>query len=147
MELLTGEYSHQLDEKNRFRIPAKLKKGLGTEYYFCIGSNHTIAILPKAEAEEQLLKLKAIRNADLNNLKVAREISKSIVPVAEDKQGRVVLPTELRRHMRLDKDDRDLMICGAINKIEIWAKKVYDEYFSDTDDEDFDTRLSRLTDF
>ena len=29
MYFLTGEYNHQLDAKNRIRIPAKLKKELG----------------------------------------------------------------------------------------------------------------------
>ncbi|MGN1104605.1 MAG: division/cell wall cluster transcriptional repressor MraZ [Candidatus Coproplasma sp.] len=147
MFMLTGEYSHQLDAKNRMRIPAKLKKGLGDEYYFCIGTNHCISVLSKAEAESQLEKLTLIKNSDLKNQKVVREIAKSFVMAVEDSQGRVVLPPELRKHALLGKDDKELMICGAINRIEIWNKKVYDEYFSDDDGEDFDTRISRLEDF
>lgn len=145
--MLTGEYSHQLDAKNRMRIPAKLKKELGDEYYFCIGSNHCISVLSKAEAEAQLIKLSTIKNSDLKNQRVVREISKSMVMAVEDSQGRVVLPPELRKHALLGKDDKELVICGAITRVEIWAKKVYDEYFADTEDEDFDTRLSRLEDF
>ncbi|MGN0823997.1 MAG: division/cell wall cluster transcriptional repressor MraZ [Candidatus Coproplasma sp.] len=147
MAMLTGEYSHQLDAKNRMRIPAKLKKELGDEYYFCIGTNHCITVLSKAEAESQLEKLLSIRYSDLGKQKVLREIAKSFVQAVEDSQGRVVLPPELRRHAQLGKDDKELMICGAINRIEIWSKKVYDEYFSDSDEEDFDTRLSKLEDF
>lgn len=147
MAMLTGEYSHQLDAKNRMRIPAKLKKELGDEYYFCIGTNHCISVLSKAEAESQLEKLTTIKYSDLKNQKVLREIAKSFVLAVEDSQGRVVLPPELRKHAQLGKDDKELMICGAINRIEIWSKKVYDEYFSSDDDEDFDTRLSRLEDF
>lgn len=147
MFMLTGEYSHQLDAKNRMRIPAKLKKGLGDEYYFCIGTNHCISVLSKDEAESQLEKLTLIKNSDLKNQKVVREIAKSFVLAVEDSQGRVVLPPELRKHAQLGKDDKELMICGAINRIEIWNKKVYDEYFSDDDGEDFDTRISRLEDF
>ena len=147
MAMLTGEYSHQLDAKNRMRIPAKLKKELGDEYYFCIGTNHCITVLSKAEAESQLEKLLSIRYSDLGKQKVLREIAKSFVQAVEDSQGRVVLPPELRRHAQLGKDDKELMICGAINRIEIWSKKVYDEYFLDSDEEDFDTRLSKLEDF
>lgn len=144
--MLTGEYSHQLDAKNRMRIPARLKKELGDEYYFCIGTNHCITVLSKQEAEAQLEKLNSIKYSDLKNQKVLREIAKSFVPAVEDGQGRVVLPPELRRHALLGKEDKELIICGAVNRIEIWAKKVYDEYF-DNDEEDFDTRISQLQDF
>lgn len=147
MAMLTGEYSHQLDAKNRMRIPAKLKKELGNEYYFCIGTNHCITVLSKAEAEAQLEKLASIKYSDLKNQRVLREIAKSYVQAVEDSQGRVVLPPELRRHAQLGKDDKELMICGAINRIEIWSKKVYDEYFSTGLDEDFDARLAQLDDF
>lgn len=149
MAMLTGEYSHQLDAKNRMRIPARLKKELGDEYYFCIGTNHCITVLSKQEAEAQLEKLSAIKYSDLKNQKVLREIAKSFVPAVEDGQGRVVLPPELRRHAKLGKDDKELIICGAVTRIEIWAKKVYEEYFGGDDDsgEDFDTRISQLQDF
>lgn len=146
MAMLTGEYSHQLDAKNRMRIPARLKKELGDEYYFCIGTNHCITVLSKQEAEAQLEKLNAIKYSDLKNQKVLREIAKSFVPAVEDSQGRVVLPPDLRRHALLGKEDKELVICGAVNRIEIWAKKVYDEYF-DNDEEDFDARIAQLQDF
>ncbi len=146
MAMLTGEYSHQLDAKNRMRIPARLKKELGDEYYFCIGTNHCIAVLSKQEAEVRLEKLNAVKYGDLKNQKVLREIAKSFVPAVEDSQGRVVLPPELRRHALLGKEDKELVICGAVNRIEIWAKKVYDEYF-DNGEEDFDARIAQLQDF
>ncbi len=146
MAMLTGEYSHQLDAKNRMRIPARLKKELGDEYYFCIGTNHCITVLSKQEAEAQLLKLNNIRYGDLKNQKVLRQIAKSFVLAVEDAQGRVVLPPELRRHARLGKEDKELVICGAVNRIEIWAKKVYDEYF-DNEEDDFDSNIAQLPDF
>ncbi len=39
MFFLTGEYNHQLDAKNRIRIPFKLKKELGDNYYFAKGTD------------------------------------------------------------------------------------------------------------
>ncbi len=146
MAMLLGEYSHQLDSKNRMRIPAKLKKELGDEYYFCKGTNHCISVLSKEQAEAQLMKLSQIKYSDLANQKIVRTIAKSYVAAVEDGQGRVILPPELRAHALIGKDDKELVICGAVTRIEIWSKKVYDEYFAN-EEEDFDAGIAGLQDF
>lgn len=144
--MLLGQYNHQLDAKNRMRIPAKLKKELGDEYYFTKGINHCISVLSKEEAEAQIEKLKSIKYSDIERQRTLRAISRSYVPAVEDSQGRVVLPTELRAHALMDKDDKDLVICGAVTRIEIWSKKVFDDYTA-SDEDDFDTLVSKLDDF
>lgn len=144
--MLLGEFNHQLDAKNRLRIPAKLKKELGDEYYFCKGTNNCITVLSKEEMEAQVSKLLSIRYSDLEKQKILRSLAKSFVQAVEDTQGRVVLPPTLREHAKLGKDDKDLVICGAVNRVEIWSKKVHDEYFAN-EEEDFDKLISRLEDF
>lgn len=134
MFMLTGEYNHQLDAKNRMRIPAKLRKELGDEYYFAKGSDKCIYVFSKEVVEAQFEKLKEIKLSDLDRQKAVRSFSKSFVAAIEDNQGRVVLPPELRAHAGLAKEDKDLVICGNVNHVEIWAKKVYDEYFKDEDE-------------
>ncbi len=146
MARFIGAYNHQLDAKNRLRIPAKLKKELGDEYYFTRGTNHCIKVVTKEEMEATLDKLAGIKNSDLELQKSVRAITQSFVPAVEDNQGRVVLPTELRTHAQMGKDDKELMICGAGNRIEIWSKKVYDDYFGSIV-EDFDTLVAKLTDY
>lgn len=143
MYMMTGEYNHQLDAKNRMRIPAKLKKELGDEYYFANGTNHCIYVFSKEAAEKQFETFKDVKLFDLARQKSLRTFAKSFVPAVEDGQGRVILSPELRKHACLDKDDKDLVICGAVNHIEIWSKKVYDEYFADAE-EDYDSIVSML---
>ncbi|MDE5766710.1 MAG: division/cell wall cluster transcriptional repressor MraZ [Clostridia bacterium] len=143
MFMLTGEYNHQLDAKNRMRIPAKLKKELGDEYYFAKGSNHCIYVFSKETVEQQFESLKDIKLSDLERQKSVRAFAKSFVPAVEDGQGRVILSPELRKHANMEKDDKDLVICGAVSRVEIWSKKVYDEYFNG-EDEDYDNLISML---
>lgn len=143
MAMLTGEYAHQLDAKNRLRIPAKLKKELGDEYYFAKGANHCIYVFSKEEVDAKFEKLKEIKISDLERQKSVRAFAKSFVLAVEDPQGRAVLPPELREHAGLAKDDKELVICGAVTRAEIWSKKVYDEYFKD-EEEDYDNLISQL---
>jgi MraZ protein len=138
--MLTGEYRHQLDAKNRIRIPSKLKKELGDEYYFAKGAGGCISVFPKATVDAQFEKLKEIKLSDLEQQKSLRSFAKSFVAGEEDNQGRVVLNPELRKFAKINKD---IVICGAVTRIEIWSKEVYDEYFAD-EEENFDELFSKL---
>lgn len=146
MATMIGEYFHQLDAKNRMRIPAKLKKELGDEYYFCEGTNHCITVLSKEQMQVWLDKLNMVKYSDLENQKTVRRITRTMSLAVEDAQGRVILPANLREHALMGKDDKDLVICGVINRIEIWSRKVHDEYFGDEED-DFDACITKLPDF
>jgi MraZ protein len=140
MSMLTGEYYHQLDAKNRIRIPSKLKKELGDEYYFAKGSGGCIAVFPKETIDAQSAKLNEIKLSDYEQQKALRAFAKSFVQAEEDNQGRIVLNPILKKFAQINKD---IVICGAINRVEIWAKEVYDEYFDETS-EGFDELFARL---
>ena len=143
MAMFTGEYFHQLDAKNRIRIPARLKKDLGEEYYFAFGTNQCIFVFTKQNMEQYLEELGAAKLSDLEAQKRVRMFARTCVQVEEDNQGRIVLSPELRRHAQLGKDDKELVICGAVNRIEIWNKRLYDEYTADMET-DYDKLFSEL---
>lgn len=141
--MLTGEYNHQLDAKNRIRIPAKLKKELGEGYCFAKGSNGCISVFPQQYKQELFAKLNEVKLTDEERQKSLRLYAKSFVTAEEDNQGRVILSPELRKHAGIDKDCKDLVICGAVTRVEIWSKKVYEEYFKD-EAENFDELFAKL---
>jgi MraZ protein len=138
--MLSGTFYHQLDGKNRIRIPARLKKELGDVYYFAKGTQECIFVFPQATVDAQVEKLKEIKLADEERQKSLRSFSKSFVESDEDNQGRVVLNGELRKHAKINKE---LVIIGAITRVEIWAREVYDEYFADEDD-NYDSMIKLL---
>ena len=49
MYSFNGRFNHQLDAKNRIRIPAKFKADLGTDYKFAFGPNKSIYVMPFSE--------------------------------------------------------------------------------------------------
>ena len=130
MAMLIGEYSHQLDAKYRFRIPAKLRKALGDGFIFAKGSDNCVFVFSKEQAEKELNRLEKISIYDRKKQKSVRTFARGFEEAKEDSQGRIVLSPELRRHLLMAKGDSELFICGAINRVEIWSKKVHDEYFA-----------------
>jgi MraZ protein len=81
--------------------------------------------MPKETVDAQLEVLKQIPISDPRQ-EYVRKLSKSFVSAEEDNQGRIVLNPVLRKYAKIDKD---VVFIGAVTRIEIWAKEVYDEYF------------------
>ncbi len=135
-----GTYYHQLDAKNRIRIPAKLKKALGDNYCFTKGTNGCIFAFPEEVIEKKIEALQDVKISDEEKQKGLRIFMKGIISAEEDNQGRIVLDKTLRTFAKIKKD---IVFCGANGRIDIWAKEVYDEYFKDEDD-NYDLFLKML---
>lgn len=139
MFFLTGEYNHQIDAKNRIRIPNKLK-GENKNLYFTKGTNGCLFVFSEDAFKEKLQKLDEIKISDVEKQKGLRTFAKSFNYVEGDTQGRMIIPQKLKEYGKINKD---IVICGAGTHIEIWAKEVYDEYFENEDSE-FDNLFSML---
>ena len=140
MFYLTGEYNHQMDTKNRIRIPNKLKgeeKGL----YFSKGTNNCLFVYYEEAFKELIQKIEEkIKMTDTDGQLALRVFAKSFTYAEGDQQGRMILPTKLKEYAKIDKD---LVICGAGSHIEIWAEGVHDKYF-ENEDVDFDELFKKL---
>ena len=139
--MFTGMFEHQLDDKNRLRIPSKFKKGLVGEkgektYSFFRGKNNCICVM----SDEDMADLfEPIATEGLSeSSKIARAIFASISQAEEDAQGRVVLPAFLRKIAGIQKD---IVTVGVGNRLEIWAAEKYYAYI---DDVDYDGELEKL---
>ena len=121
-------YSHQLDAKNRMRIPAKLREELGENYSITIGTGGCLYVYTEeqmAEVKKTLSNVNAYRD---NHLKAARYILYNTWQAEEDNQGRILLPENLRKYAKIQKN---ILVFQGPNCIEIWAEEVWNDYFSD----------------
>ena len=139
--MLLGEFRHQLDAKNRIRIPAKLKAGLGERYLVTKGGNHCLYVFPEAEMEKLGKKLSKISPFDMAAQKPLRLLLSSCWEAEEDNQGRIMIPQNLRAFAGLTKD---IAIIGSGTHAEIWSAEAWDAY-SETDD--FDSVIGALAGF
>jgi len=138
-----GEFQHTIDEKGRIIIPAKFRDSLGTSFVLTRGLDNCLFVYPMEEwhALEQKLKRLPLMKAD------ARAFSRFFFSGATecelDKQGRVNIPKNLAEYAKLEKD---CVILGVTNRVEIWSKQVWDEYYQNSQ-QSFNEIAEKLVDF
>ena len=139
--MFKGMVEHQLDDKNRLRIPSKFKKELTGEngeksYSFFRGMNRCICVMADDLLDEKLSDIseEAISEAS----EASALFFGSIFSAEEDAQGRVVLPAALKKMAGIKKD---VVTLGRGTRLEIWAAEKYYEYIEGID---YDSELKKL---
>lgn len=139
--MFKGVFEHQLDDKNRLRIPSRFKKELTGEhgektYSFFRGLNNSICIMCDEDLDDLISSLaeEGISEAD----KGSRLFFGSIYSAEEDQQGRVVLPSALKKMAGITKN---IVTIGLGKRLEIWSEENYAQYIENVD---YDAELKRL---
>ncbi len=128
---MTGKkYLHQLDAKNRMRIPAKIREELGDTYYITVGTDGCLFVCTEEQMAKKKAFLKSVNEYNKEQVKVARYILSNIWQAEEDNQGRILIPEDLRAYAKLNKN---VKVYKGPNYVEIWAEEVWDSYFNDVD--------------
>ena len=127
-----GNYSHSLDEKGRLVIPKKMREELGNKIFIMKGFDGALAIYQlsaydKVMEELQKYSFNKKENRDYLRLKLA-----SIVDLDVDELGRVQLPTAVVNKYHINKD---VIVLGAGDHIEVWDKARYEEYMTSIENE------------
>ncbi|MCI2110563.1 MAG: division/cell wall cluster transcriptional repressor MraZ [Acidaminococcaceae bacterium] len=120
-----GEFEHNIDAKGRLFMPAKLRESLGKHFVVTKGVDGCLDVYPLTEWE----KLKNSFAQKMMPKQKERDVSRFIfggaVEAEPDKQGRILLPVNLRSYAKLDVT---ALIVGVGAKAEIWDVKRYAEY-------------------
>ena len=116
-----GEYAYSLDSKGRVNIPAKFRQSLSADsqntFVITRGLDPCIWVYPLEqwkEIENNLRNLSSVKNIHRT---FVRDTARYASPSTYDKQGRITLTPSLTEYAILEKD---VLIIGMINKIEIW---------------------------
>lgn len=139
--MFKGMFEHQLDDKNRLRIPSKFKKELTGEngersYSFFRGMNRCICVMADEDLDDLLSSVSEEAISESNP--ASAMIFSSIFSAEEDAQGRVVLPLALKKMAGIQKD---VVTIGRGKRLEIWAADKYNEYLEGID---YDSELKKL---
>ena len=116
-----GEYAYSLDSKGRVNIPAKFRQSLSADsqntFVISRGLDPCVWVYPLEqwkEIENNLRNLSSVKNIHRT---FVRDTARYASPSTYDKQGRITLTPSLTEYAGLEKD---VLIIGMINKIEIW---------------------------
>lgn len=123
-------YMHQLDAKNRMRMPAKLRAELGDNYVISLGTGGCLYVYTAeqyAKVEKFLSKVNPFRE---KSLEVARGILYNSWTAEEDKQGRILIPSHIREVANIKKN---VMVFQGPVYIELWAQEVWDSKYKEFD--------------
>lgn len=130
--MFRGGFAHSLDDKGRVIIPQKFRLLLGEKFVITKGVDKCLWVFTEEEFLDLEKRLDAQTMLDHNAIRLQRFFSGEAVDAATDGQGRVALPSNLRDFAMIDKE---VMIVGAVNRLEIWGKQRWDELNSATTDD------------
>lgn len=123
--MLMGEYLHTIDNKGRIILPAKFREELGDEFIVTKGLDNCLFVYGKQEWAILEEKLKRLPMAKPEARAFVRFFFAGAAELGCDKQGRVLLPNNLREYASLDKD---VVVIGVSNRIEIWDSEAWEAY-------------------
>ncbi|MBR1759289.1 MAG: division/cell wall cluster transcriptional repressor MraZ [Lachnospiraceae bacterium] len=114
-----GRFNHSVDAKGRVILPSKFREKLGEEFVMTLGLDGCLFVYPNEQWE-----ILAEQLSNLPSTKEGREFQRyfyeNAVSCEIDKQGRVLIPADLRSAAGLTKD---IVFIGMNKRIEIWDKE------------------------
>ena len=130
--MFMGEYNHTVDPKGRLIVPSKFREQLGNEFVVTKGLDGCLFVYSNEEWHriEENLREKPLTSKDAR--KFLRFFFAGAANCEVDKQGRILLPANLREYAGIDKE---VVSVGVYSRVEIWSK---DRYLENTDFDDMD---------
>ena len=99
-----GEYEHTIDAKGRVIIPARLREALGEQFMITKGLDGCLFVYPMDQWAAFEEKLQALPLNQPSARAFARFFFSGAMEGELDKQGRVMVPPNLREYGKLSKD-------------------------------------------
>ena len=131
--MFMSEYNHTVDAKGRLIIPSKFREYLGDEFVVTKGLDGCLFAYDNQEWEAFEQKLRALPLNKKDNRLFARHFLAGASDVEVDKQGRILVPPNLREFAGLVKD---VVLVGMGNRIEIWDQERWKNIQLVEDDEE-----------
>jgi len=116
--MFLGRYTHAIDEKGRLAIPARFREDFGSEGVLTRGIDRCLTLYPLSTWKPLAEKVAALPISDPDARTFRRMVFSEASIVELDRQGRILLPPELRAYAGLI---RDAVIVGVNTYIEIWS--------------------------
>ena len=129
-----GENKVPIDEKSRVFIPAEFRHKLPPEaddtFVVIRGLDRCLVAYPQHVWAEKATKLLALSQSERKVRIVMRGLLSQAAEVKLDKQGRANIPRKLLERVDID---QEMVIIGALDKLEFWNPAVWQAYMEEAD--------------
>lgn len=126
-----GEFHHQLDRKGRIVLPSKIREAAKNnfieKFFITRGLDKCLFMFGEDEWKTQEQKFRAIPFTKSQARKFNRIYFSGAMEITFDKQGRILVPQYLKDFAGIN---RDVVIIGVSNRIEIWSKEIWLEFYN-----------------
>lgn len=139
--MFMGEYNHAIDPKGRIIVPAKFRESLGDAFVVTQGLDGCLFVYSDTEWQAFEEKLKTLPMANKDARKFVRFFLAGAARVEVDKQGRILLPSNLRQFAGLEKD---CALVGVGGRVEIWDRERWEASTSYDDMDDIADHMMEL---
>ena len=130
MKGFIGEYEATVDAKGRFLLPAGFKKQLPEKreegFVLNRGFEKCLSLYTSESWNPLFTELSTLNDFDPKVRQFKRYFLNGATQVDMDGAGRILLPKNLMDYAEINKD---IVLVSAIDKIEIWDKIKYNEFF------------------
>jgi len=141
--LLIGEYQHAIDEKGRLTMPSKLREDLGDRFIIARGLENCLFVFPMPEWERLQKRLTQLSLTKSDARAFTRFLFSGATEGEFDRQGRVLIPQNLREYSSIEKD---VVVIGVSTRVEIWSAQKWEDYKRRTD-VSYEDIAEKLADF
>ena len=128
---LTGNFSPTMDAKGRMSFPQKLRDEIGDRFIITKGIDGCLFVYSLENFETICVKLRAIPM--IRGRAIQRNIMSWATEVEADKQGRILIPQNLREQAGLEKD---IIVSGVFDRCEIWDRQRFEKMDAEADEEE-----------
>lgn len=129
--MFMGEYHHNVDTKGRLIVPAKFREDLGDTFVLTRGLDQCLFGYPISEWALIEEKLKGLPLTKKDARAFTRFFFSGATECELDKQGRINISSPLMQYAKLDKE---CVVLGVSNRIEIWSKDLWEDYFTESEE-------------
>lgn len=138
--MYSGEFRHNMDPKGRVTVPSRFREELGERFYVSRGLDGCLFLLSAQQWQELAEKISALPLAQ--SRKMQRYFFSGAAEVEPDKQGRILIPPNLRELAGLEKD---VSVIGAATRAEIWDTQRWQDYCGSLSQEDMDEAMNMIS--
>lgn len=133
-----GEYESTVDAKGRFLLPSGFKKQMPeTEKALFVlnrGFEKCLTLYPLQSWNPLFEKISQLNDFDPKVREFRRYFLNGAIQIELDSAGRLLLPKNLMEYAGLEKD---IVLVSAVNKLEIWDKVKYQQFFDGMSSDNF----------